>query len=38
VKHRDDPRQITLTEDDRRLIGFWAADCTERVLPRFVFS
>ena len=29
------PRQITLSEDDRRLIGFWAADCAERVLPLF---
>jgi len=22
-----DPKRITLTEDDRLLIGFWAADC-----------
>lgn len=28
-------KHITLTEDDRRLIGFWAADCAERVLPLF---
>lgn len=28
-------RTITLTEDDLRLIGFWAADCAERVLPLF---
>jgi hypothetical protein len=30
-----DPKQITLTEDDRRLIGFRAADCAEQVLPLF---
>lgn len=27
--------KITLTEDERRLIGFWAANCAERVLPLF---
>ncbi|MBI3750636.1 MAG: hypothetical protein HY263_03120 [Chloroflexi bacterium] len=26
---------MTLTDDDRRLIGGWAADCAERVLPLF---
>jgi hypothetical protein len=26
---------MTLSEDDRRLLGFWAADCAERVLPVF---
>ena len=26
---------ITLTEEDRRLVGVWAADCAERVLPLF---
>jgi hypothetical protein len=26
---------MTLTEEDRRLVGFWAADCAERVLPLF---
>jgi hypothetical protein len=28
-------RTITLTEDDRRRIGFRATDCAERVLPLF---
>src|SRR5215831_2392331 len=26
---------MTLSEEDRRLVGFWAADCAERVLPLF---
>ncbi len=26
---------MILSEDDRRLIGIWAADCAERVLPLF---
>src|SRR5690348_14311976 len=26
---------MTLTENDRRVVGFWAADCAERVLPLF---
>jgi len=26
---------MTLSEEDRRLIGLWAADCAERVLPLF---
>jgi hypothetical protein len=26
---------MTVGEDDLRLIGFWAADCAERVLPLF---
>jgi hypothetical protein len=30
-----DPGWITLSEEDRRLVGFWAADCAERVLPLF---
>lgn len=29
------PDQITLTLDDRRLLGSWAADCAERVLTLF---
>ena len=29
------PDQITLSEEDRRLIGLWAADCAEWVLPLF---
>ena len=27
--------KLTLGEDDRRLVGLWAADCAERVLPLF---
>ena len=30
-----DPAPMTLTDDDRRLIGAWAADCAERVLTLF---
>ena len=30
-----DPGQITLSENDPRLIGPRAADCAERVLPLF---
>lgn len=26
---------MELTDDDRRLLGLWAADCAERVLPLF---
>lgn len=26
---------MTVTDEDRRLIGLWAADCAERVLPLF---
>jgi hypothetical protein len=26
---------MTLTEEDLRLVGLWAADCAERVLPLF---
>jgi hypothetical protein len=26
---------MTLSEDERRLVGLWAADCAERVLPLF---
>jgi hypothetical protein len=26
---------MTLTDEDHRLAGLWAADCAERVLPRF---
>jgi hypothetical protein len=26
---------MTLSEEDRRLVGLWAADCAERVLPLF---
>ncbi len=29
------PDQITLSQDDRRLIGLWAVACAERVLPLF---
>ena len=26
---------MTLSEEDLRLVGLWAADCAERVLPLF---
>ncbi len=29
------PGRLTLTEDDRRVLAVWAADCAERVVPRF---
>src|SRR5262249_14828310 len=28
-------RTMMLNQDDLRLVGFWAADCAERVLPLF---
>jgi hypothetical protein len=27
--------KVTISEEDRRLLGLWAADCVERVLPLF---
>ena len=30
-----EPGEMTLSEEDRRLVGHWAADCVERVLPLF---
>jgi hypothetical protein len=30
-----EPGAMTLSEEDRRLIALWAADCAERVLPLF---
>ena len=30
-----EPGPMTLSEEDRRLVGLWAADCAERVLPLF---
>ncbi|MCK9931262.1 hypothetical protein MXD62_29680 [Frankia sp. Mgl5] len=27
--------KVTISEEDRRLLGIWAADCAERVLPLF---
>lgn len=30
-----EPGTITLTDEDRRAVGRWAADCAERVLPLF---
>jgi hypothetical protein len=30
-----EPDGITLSEEDRRLVAHWAADCAERVLPLF---
>jgi len=30
-----EPAGMTLSEEDRRLVGLWAADCAERVLPLF---
>lgn len=29
------PSALTLSEDDRRVLAIWAADCAERVLPIF---
>lgn len=33
MKHQPGP--LTLSEDDRRVLAVWAADCAERVLPIF---
>ena len=34
--HRDlEPAAITLSDEDRRLVAEWAADCAQRVLPLF---
>jgi len=30
-----EPGAMTLSDDDRRLVGLWAADCAQRVLPLF---
>jgi hypothetical protein len=30
-----EPGRMTLSEEDRRLLGLWAADCAERALPLF---
>jgi hypothetical protein len=30
-----EPGGMTLSEEDRRLVGLWAADCAERALPLF---
>jgi hypothetical protein len=30
-----EPSSMVLSDDDRRLVGLWAADCAERVLPLF---
>jgi len=36
TSHEDpEPGGMTLSEEDRRLVGLWAADCAERVLPLF---
>jgi hypothetical protein len=29
------PSALTLSEDDRRVLAAWAANCAERVLPLF---
>lgn len=29
------PSPLTLSEEDRRIVALWAADCAERVLPLF---
>lgn len=31
----DQPGALTLSEEDRRVLAVWAADCAERVLPLF---
>jgi hypothetical protein len=33
VRHQPGP--LTLSEEDRRAVAMWAADCAERVLPIF---
>jgi hypothetical protein len=30
-----EPSSMTLSDDERRLLGLWAADCAERVLTLF---
>ena len=30
-----EPISMTLSDEERRLLGLWAADCAERVLPLF---
>jgi hypothetical protein len=35
VATRRQPGALTLSEDDRRVLATWAADCAERVLPLF---
>ena len=35
VRTRSKTGGMTLSEEDRRLVGVWAADCAERVLPLF---
>lgn len=32
---KPEPGGMTLSEEDRRLVAHWAADCAERVLPLF---
>jgi hypothetical protein len=36
-KNRQNARvnEVTLSDEDRRLVALWAADCAERVLPLF---
>jgi hypothetical protein len=36
-KNRQDVsvNEVTVSDEDRRLIALWAADCAERVLPLF---
>ena len=30
-----EPGSMTLSDEERRLLGLWAADCAERALPLF---
>ena len=30
-----EPSSMMLSDEERRLLGLWAADCAERVLPLF---
>ena len=32
---KHEPGRLTLSEDDRRVLAVWAADCAERTLPLF---
>ncbi len=36
-RNRQDVRanKVIISEEDRRILGIWAADCAERVLPLF---
>jgi hypothetical protein len=35
VRKERQPGTLTRSEDDRRVLAIWAADCAERTLPVF---